>query len=82
MKKGHFGISAPRGQGFKYSHTAFLIMIDLSKDTVRNRLRRSLNPASRSPSTEYAERHEHLVNLYLDYLLTNYPPKDDKTGEK
>lgn len=57
-------------------------MIDLSKDTVRNRLRRALDPASRSPSTEYAERHEHLVNLYLDYLLTNYPPKDDKIREK
>lgn len=56
-------------------------MIDLADDKIRNRLRKSLDPAAVSPSADYADKHTYLVNLYLDYLLTNYPPKKNDENE-
>ncbi len=57
-------------------------MIELTDDKMRNRLRKSLDTAAESPSTAYAEKHTHLVNLYLNYLLTNYPPKEKSEGRE
>ena len=57
-------------------------MIELTDDKMRNRLRKSLDTAAESPSTAYAEKHTHLVNLYLNYLLTNYPPIEKERAQR
>lgn len=60
-------------------------MIELTEDKMRNKFRKSLDQTKESPSTDYAERHAHLVELYLDYLMKNYPPEEQKKnirGEK
>ena len=51
-------------------------MIELTEDKIRNKFRKSLDQTKDSPSTDYAERHAHLVALYLDYLVKNYPPEE------
>ena len=53
-------------------------MIELTEDKMRNKFRKSLDQTKESPSTDYAERHAHLVELYLDYLMKNYPPEEQK----
>ncbi|HJJ30671.1 MAG TPA: hypothetical protein O0X97_00305 [Methanocorpusculum sp.] len=51
-------------------------MIELTEDKVRNKFRKALDRTKESPSTDYAERHAHLVELYLEYLVKNYPPEE------
>ena len=51
-------------------------MIEVTEDKIRNKFRKSLDQTKESPSTDYAERHAHLVELYLDYLMKNYPPEE------
>ena len=51
-------------------------MIELTEDKIRNKFRKSLDQTKESPSTDSAERHSHLVELFLDYLMKNYPPEE------
>ena len=51
-------------------------MIELTEDKIRNKFRQSFDRTKNSPTTDYAERHTHLVELYLDYLMKKYPPEE------